>query len=67
MDKYIGFDIDSKKVVACVIEKGMAERYTTIRSEVASMRRFLARKRPEVHAYTLYSRSAAKRAFFTIR
>jgi len=25
MDKYIGFDIDSKKTVACVVEKGKKE------------------------------------------
>jgi transposase len=45
MDKYIGFDIDSKKVIACVIKKGMTERYTTIRSEVSSMRRFLEQEK----------------------
>ena len=27
MDKYIGFDIDDKKTVACLIEKGKKERY----------------------------------------
>ncbi len=45
MDKYIGLDIDSKKVVACVIEKGMAERYTTMRSEVSLIRRFLEQEK----------------------
>jgi len=25
MDKHIGFDIDSKKTVACVVQKGKAE------------------------------------------
>ena len=27
MDKYIGFDIDDKKTVACVIETGKKERF----------------------------------------
>ena len=27
MDKYIGFDIDSKKTVACVVQKGEKDRY----------------------------------------
>jgi len=26
MDKYIGFDVDSKKTVACVIQKGERDR-----------------------------------------
>ena len=45
MDKYIGLDIDSKKVVACVIGKGMAERYITLCSDVLSMRRFLKQEK----------------------
>jgi len=27
MDKYIGFDINSKKTVACVVQKGEKDRY----------------------------------------
>jgi len=27
MDKYIGFDTDSKKTVACVMQKGKRDRY----------------------------------------
>jgi len=41
MDKYIGFDIDSKKVVACVVEKGKMERFTTMSSELYSMIKYL--------------------------
>ncbi len=34
MDKYIGFDIDSKKTVACVVQKGEKDRYTTFKTDV---------------------------------
>ena len=33
MDKYIGFDIDSKKKVACVVQKGEKDRYTTFTTD----------------------------------
>jgi hypothetical protein len=29
MDKYIGFDVDSKKTVACVVQKGEKDKYTS--------------------------------------
>jgi transposase len=41
MNKYIGFDIDSKKVSVCVIQSGEKEVYATIGSDIGSMRRFL--------------------------
>lgn len=41
MEKYIGFDIDSKKTVACVIETGKNDKYKTISSDIGSMRDFL--------------------------
>jgi len=41
MDKYIGFDIDCKKVVACVVQKGKREIYQTIGPDIGSMRKFL--------------------------
>ena len=41
MDKYIGFDIDCKKTVACVVQNGKKDFYATIGSDVESMRRFL--------------------------
>lgn len=41
MDKYIGFDIDSKKTVACVVQKGKKEVYATMSSDVRLMRNFL--------------------------
>jgi len=41
MSKYIGFDIDCKKVVACVVEKGKRDIYETMGPDVGSMREFL--------------------------
>jgi len=41
MDKYIGFDIDSKKTVGCIIEAGKKDRYVTIGSDIKSMSRLL--------------------------
>ena len=35
MDKYIGFDIDSKKTVACIVQKGEKDRYTTFKTDKA--------------------------------
>lgn len=49
MDKYIGFDIDSNKTVACVVEKGKKERYATIRTDVSAMRRYLRQQRSGRH------------------
>jgi hypothetical protein len=33
MDKYIGFDIDSKKTIARVVQKGETERYATFKTD----------------------------------
>jgi len=41
MDKYIGFDIDSKKVSVCVFESGKKEVYATIGPDIGSMKKFL--------------------------
>jgi len=41
MSKYIGFDMDSKKTVCCVVEAGQKERFRTIGPDVKSMRKFL--------------------------
>jgi len=45
MDKYIGFDVDSKKTVACVIQKGERDRYTTFRTDMGQMKSFLQQQR----------------------
>ncbi|UCG49888.1 MAG: transposase [Phycisphaerales bacterium] len=39
--KYIGFDIDDKKTVACVSQKGKKERYKKTDSHIESTRKFL--------------------------
>jgi transposase len=41
MDKYIGFDIDCKKTVVCVVQKDEKELYATIGPDVGSMKKFL--------------------------
>jgi transposase len=41
MDKYIVFDIDYKKTVACIIQAGKNDRYKTIGSDITSMRKLL--------------------------
>ena len=45
MSKYIGFDMDDKKTVACVVEKGKRDVYKTIGSDIESMRRFLKKEK----------------------
>ncbi len=45
MDKYIGFDIDDKKTVACVVQAGQKDIYQTIPTEVAAMRAWLQSQR----------------------
>jgi transposase len=45
MSKYIGFDIDDKKTVVCVVERGKKDVYETIGSDIESMRRFLKKQR----------------------
>jgi len=41
MDKYIGFDIDSKKTVACVVEKDHKDTYATLPTDVQAMKNYL--------------------------
>jgi transposase len=47
MDKYIGFDIDSKKTIACVVQKGKKEMYSTIGADVKSMRKYLQQQKAD--------------------
>ena len=47
MDKYIGFDISSKDVSVCVIQKNQRERYTTIGPDAGSMRKFLVNEKKD--------------------
>ena len=41
MNKYIGLDIDAKKIVACVVQNGKEDEYATIDSDIASLRKYL--------------------------
>ena len=50
MNKYIGFDIDSKKIVACVVENGKKDIYQTLRSDIGSMRKFLEKQKSSGHS-----------------
>lgn len=45
MDKYIGFDIDDKKTVACIVQKDKKDIYDTIPTDVATMRDWLKSQR----------------------
>jgi transposase len=45
--KYIGFDIDSKKTVACVVEQGQKDRYTTLKTDLQQMQQYLAQQRQD--------------------
>ena len=41
MDKYIGFDIDCKKTVVCVVQKDKKDLYATIGPDIESMKKYL--------------------------
>ena len=41
MDKYIGFDIDSQKTVACMAQRAEEGRDTTFKTDIAQMASFL--------------------------
>ena len=47
MDKYIGFDIDSKKTVCCIVQAGKKDRYRTISSTVVMMKAFLKQEKTD--------------------
>jgi transposase len=47
MDKYIGFDISSKDVSVCVIQKNQSERYATVGPDAGSMRKFLVNEKKD--------------------
>lgn len=44
MDKYIGFDIDNKKTVACVVQKGQKDKFTTLKTDIELMKKFLQKQ-----------------------
>jgi hypothetical protein len=41
IDKYIGFGIDSKKTIACVVQRGKKDRFTTLKTDINRMKDFL--------------------------
>ena len=45
--KYIGFDIDSKKTVACVVQQGQKDRYSTLVTDLQDMRQYLQQQRQD--------------------
>jgi len=46
-DKYIGFDIDSKKTVACVVQQGRKDQYTTLATDLPQMQQYLQQQRQD--------------------
>lgn len=47
MDKYIGFDIDDKHTVACVVEKGKKERFRKLKTDIKEMRKYLKQQKTD--------------------
>jgi transposase len=45
MNKYIGMDIDNKKIICCVVQTGKKDKYQTIRPTIAAMKGFLRQER----------------------
>jgi len=45
MQNYIGFDMDDKKTVACVVQKGKKNRYDTMPMDVSVRRSWLEKQR----------------------
>ena len=47
MEKYIGFDIDSNKTIACVVQNGEKDRFSKIDSDIDSMKEYLKQERAD--------------------
>lgn len=45
MDKYIGFDIDCKKTVVCIVQSGKKDIYQTLGPDIGSMKKFLLQQK----------------------
>lgn len=52
-DKYIGFDIDSNKTVACVVQRDQKDRYGTLKTDLGQMQQYLAQQRQDGSAVHL--------------
>lgn len=51
--KYIGFDIDGKKTVACVVQQGQKDQYTTFPTDMVGMQQYLQQQRQDGSAIHL--------------
>ena len=49
MDKFIGFDIDHKHTVACVVQAGQPDRYRKLPTDLAPLREWLKTERGPGH------------------
>jgi transposase len=49
MNKYIGLDMDSKKIAACVVDETGQESYQTLRPQIGEVRRFFQQQRDGGH------------------
>jgi transposase len=49
MDKYIGMDMDSKKIAVCVVDSLGQERHTTLKPDLGVVRRFLEQEKAGGH------------------
>jgi transposase len=47
MNKYIGFDIDSNQTIACVVQKGQKDKYTTLKTDIGQMKNFLQKQQQD--------------------
>jgi len=47
MEKYIGMDIDSKKIICCVVQQGKKDRYQTIRPGISMMKGLLRQEKAD--------------------
>ena len=47
MDKYIGFDVDDKKTVICMVSRGKKDIYDTIPTEIGCLQHWLRRQRKD--------------------
>jgi len=63
INKYIGFDIDSKKAVACVAQKGKKDRFTTLKTGIEQMKNFLQKwRKPNAKSHPTFEISGGLRS-----
>jgi transposase len=47
MEKYIGMDIDNKKIICCIVQQGEREKYRTIKAAVPAMKTFITEQKAD--------------------